>query len=292
MSQLIPSIETELMALFTSGHELVKADLMTITLSGGQVIRWTNYDRVVTLAGTSWLLGAGFATGRMKWSAGVEVDTHTISIYADEGTLINGVPLLHFINAGGFDGAMVDLHRAFTLDPASGWVGKRHRFSGKVSDIDRPTKVEAAITLRSVFELFNQQLPRNVHQPTCDLAVYSTPCGKSRAGMTVNSTVTTGSDSLRLSFAASALTQADGYFNLGGVRFTSGANAGVLRTVRSSSAAGVVTVVQPWPQPVGVGDTFAIYPGCDGTKATCSAKFANLPRFRGEEFVPAAETVL
>jgi uncharacterized phage protein (TIGR02218 family) len=291
MSQLRRDVPTELQALFDSGKELIKADLMTITLSGGQVMRWTDHDRLVTIAGTTWQLGAGFTTGRMKWSAGVEVDTQNISLYADGGTTINGVPALHFINGGGFDAARFDLWRAFTDDVANGWVGKLHRFSGKVSDIDRPTKVEALLTLRSVFELFNQQLPKNVHQPTCDLSVYSTPCGVSRASKTVYGTVTGGSDPRRLSFTDSGLTQPDGYFSLGGVRGTSGANAGVLRTVRSS-AAGVVTVVQPWPLPVAIGDTFAIYPGCDGTRATCRDKFENVIRFRGEEWIPSAETVL
>lgn len=291
MSQLRKTVPAELQALFDSGKELIKADLLTITLSGGQVLRWTDHDRLVTLAGTTWVLGPGFATGRMKWSAGIEVDTQNISLYAEQDTNINGVPLLHFINGGGFDNARVDMFRAFTDDTQRPFVGKLHRFSGKVSDIDRPSKVEALITVRSVFELFNQPLPKNVHQPSCDLAVYTRPCGASRTAMTVNSTVTTESDSRRLQFTAASLNQAAGHFDLGGVRCTSGANAGVLRTVRSFNA-GVVTVVQPWPLPVAVGDAFAIYPGCDGARSTCINKFNNVVHFRGEEFIPAAETIL
>ena len=48
----------------------------------------------------------------------------------------------------------------------------------------------------------------------------------------------------------------------------------------------------PLPNPPSPGDGFQAYPGCDLSMAACAAKFANLPRFRGQPFIPAPSTGL
>ena len=50
------------------------------------------------------------------------------------------------------------------------------------------------------------------------------------------------------------------------------------------------SVVGPLPAAVANGDTFQVWPGCDKVQATCSGKFANLARFRGQPYIPMAET--
>lgn len=292
MTQLRRTVSAPLAALFDSGKTLVTADLVTITLSGGTALRWTSYDRAVSVDGTTWLLGPGLQTSRLKWTAGTEVDTLTVSLIGDAGTLVNGSPMMPFINGGGLDGAKVQVWRAFTDDPGNAWVGRLHRFTGTVSDIDRPSRNEAVVSVRSIFELLNVMLPRNVYQSQCTATLYDTACGISKAAKTVSGTVTTATDSLRLTFAASGLAQAAGYFDLGAVRITSGASAGVMRTVRKHTAGGVIQLVQPLPTALAAGDTFQVYPGCDRSQATCGGKFSNSLRFRGYPFIPSAESVL
>jgi len=292
MTQLRRTVPTALATLFDSGKTLVTADLVSITLSGGTVLRWTSYDRAVTVSGTTWLLGPGLQTSRLKWTSGTEVDTLTVSLIGDSSTLINGSPMMPFINGGGLDGAKVQVWRAFTDDPGHAWVGRLHRFTGTVSDIDRPSRNEAVVSVRSIFELLNVMLPRNVYQAQCTATLYDTACGISKAAKTVSGTVTTATDPLKLTFAASGLAQAAGYFDLGAVRITSGASAGVMRTVRKHAAGGVIQLVQPLPAALAVGATFEIYPGCDRSQATCGSKFANALRFRGHPFIPSAESVL
>lgn len=292
MTQLRRYVPPALQTLFDTGMQLVTADLYTITLSGGTVLRWTGYDQLVTLSGTTWALGPGIESNKLKISAGIEVDTLVLSLSGDADTLINGSPMMPFINGGGLDGATVKAERAYAASPGDVWVGKLHRFTGTVSDIDRPSRAQADVTVRNLFELLNRNLPGNVYQPGCLNSLYDNACGKTRPALTVSAAVTIASDSLRLTLKAGSLTQDAGYFSLGAVRFTSGANAGVLRTVRTHSAGGVLVFMQPLPVAAAVGDTFDIYPGCDQTMATCSAKFFNLARFRGQPFIPVAETVL
>lgn len=293
MTQYRRDVPAALATLLDSNKRLNVCDLITLTLSGGSVFRWTSHDQVVSIGGTSWTLGPGIATGRMKWTAGVEVDTLSLSLYARQGsTLINGVGLMPFINGGGLDGATVVVERAFRAAAGDAWVGKLHRFSGTVSDVDRPSRVEATITLRSEFEVLNQQLPRNVFEAQCDRTVYDTGCNVAKATYTVAGAVS-AVGALRLSFGGTNLsTKPDGYYTLGAVVFTSGVNAGVRRTIRASTAAGVITLVQPLPLAPSVGDTFSIYPGCDRSLATCTNKFANARRFRGTPYIPAADTVI
>lgn len=292
MTQLRRTVSAPLRALFDSGMSLVTADLYTITLSGGTVIRWAEFDRVVTIGATTWTQGPGLQSNRLKMSAGVEVDTLQISLTADAGVQINGVPLMIFINSGGFDGATVLVERAFAAAPGTAWAGKLQRFFGRVSDIDRTSRVQADITIRDFFETFNVMLPRNVYQAGCLNSVYDQACGADKAAKTVSATVTTATDPLKLTFAASGLTQAAGYFSLGALVVTSGANNGVARTVRSHAAGGALSLMQPLPLAMAVGDTFNVYPGCDKTMAMCSSKFSNLLRFRGQPWIPVPESVL
>lgn len=292
MTQLRRSVPAPLQTLFDSGLQLVTADLYTITLSGGTVLRLTGFDRLVTISGTTWLLGPGIESNKLKVTAGVEVDTMILSLTGGSSDTLNGAPMMPFINGGGLDGATVLAERAYAAMFSTAWTGKLQRFFGKVSDIDRPSRTQADITVRSFFELLNTNLPKNVYQPGCLNSVYGTPCGLSAASFTVSSAVTTSTDSLRLTLRAAGLSQAAGYFSLGAVRFTSGANAGVMRTVRVHAAGGWLTFMQPLPLPTSIGDTFDVYPGCDQTLPTCTAKFSNSARFRGQPFVPVAETVL
>ncbi len=292
MTQLRRVVDPALQALFDTSQQLAVANLYTITLSGGAVLRYTDHDQVVTVDGTSWLLGPGLESNNLKMSIGVEVDTMQLGIYGQADTLMNGKPVMPFINFGGLDGAKVQSWRCFSAMPGDAWVGRIHRFTGYVSDIDRPSKVRADVTVRNIFERLNVKIPANVYQPGCLAHVYDAQCGVNRAAFTTSATVTTGTTGLRLQITASGLTQAAGYFSLGAVRFTSGGNAGVLRTVRLHEAGGVITFMQPLPVPVMAGDSIQIYPGCDQTKPTCVNKFSNGQRFRGQRFIPSASTVL
>lgn len=297
MTQLRRLIPSELGALLDSGAPLQVCDLVTITLPGGVVLNWTSSDAAVTLDGITWTLGPGLSAGRQKWAAGVEVGTLTLRLFADASVQINGTPLLPFISNGGFDGAAVDVWRAFApaIAPGAlgaGWAGRLHRFSGSVSDIDRPSRVEAEITLRDEFEVLNRPLPRGLYEHQCDRVVYSSGCGANRNLLKVSASVTTASDAQRMSFYSDGLlSRPVGYFALGTVAWTSGILSGVVRAVRGSKD-GVITLVNPMPAQPSPGDTFEIVPGCPRDLTTCSERFGRRGRFRGTPFVPAADTIL
>lgn len=85
------------------------------------------------------------------------------------------------------------------------------------------------------------------------------------------------------------LTQNDGYFDGGLLRWETGRNAGKAMEVKSWKDGTLRTFFTPFYQPA-AGDRFVLYPGCDKTRATCAAKFANILNFRGEPDVPGQDS--
>lgn len=288
--QLRRTISTELADLLRGGGMLQVADLYTIELSGGSVIRWTNHDVPVSISGQTWSAGPGLLRDRMVFAVGVEAQNMDLVITADASQQINSVPLVPFILNGGFDGAWLTLEKAFRADLGdAAWVGKLQQFDGRISDVESAGSLRVRVTVRSMLEVFNLPLPPNVYQPQCLNTLYDSNCGIFQDGYDYDATVETGSGALRLTFGHT-LPQAAGYFDLGGIVFLTGANAGIRRTVRSMTST-QITVMQPWPAVVAAGDVFKIYQGCDLTQATCQSRFGNLARFRGQPYIPPPETI-
>lgn len=286
-------------------------DLYTFTLPGGEVLRWTGGDQAVTVNGTTWSLGPGLRRSRTRLSVGIEVDSLDVTVYElpadldeDERALrLNGTPLLAYIARGGFEHARLELQRAFLPAAEMGTmhaaqleepiVGTLVWFTGRIAST-KGDRTQQVLSIKSDTEQLDAMVPGEVYQPGCPNTLYDASCGVNREAKTVTGQANSASDATRTRFGH-ALRQAAGYFDLGVVRFTTGPNAGIGRTVKrhtANGAGGELAVLQPFPFPVSPGDAFAIYPGCDKTQATCTAKFNNVIRFRGKPYVPAAETVM
>jgi uncharacterized phage protein (TIGR02218 family) len=277
-----------LASLLNTRTDLVVFDLYTLTLPGGTVLRWSGTDARVTVNGTSWLLGPGFKRGRTRLSVGIAVDTLEVTVFADASITVSGTPLLQYIAKGGFDNARLQIDRAYKGRGDVAVVGTLLWFVGRVADT-KGDRTQARLNVKSDTELLDVMVPREVYQPGCTNTLYDPSCGVSRAAKTVTGSATSASDATRTSFSH-ALGQAAGYFDLGVVSFSSGANAGIGRTVKRHTS-GALAVLSPFPFPVASGDSFSIYPGCDKTQATCTAKFSNVIRFRGHPYIPAPETI-
>ena len=292
--------------LMNTAIELGCIDLYTFTLPGGLVLRWTGGDQPITINGTTWSLGPGLRRTRTRQSVGIEVDSLEVTIYElpadldgeERAMQLNGTPLLAYIARGGFEHARLELQRAFlpaadmaSLNPPI--AGTLVSFTGRVATT-KGDRTQQLLTVKSDTEQLDVMVPAEVYQPGCPNTLYDAACGVSRDAKTVQGIANTAGDATRTRFGH-GLMQAAGYFDLGVVKFLTGSNAGIGRTVkRHTAGAGgsEITVLQPFPFTVAAGDTFAIYPGCDKTQATCKAKFNNVIRFRGKPYVPAAETVM
>lgn len=277
----------ELAIFMDTARAAERHDLVTITTTTGIVLRYTSADFAVKLPdGRSFAKGPLIARDRSRLTRGIEVAEHKLSLVPRQADLVGAVPLLQFARSGGLRGCAVMLEWAY-YSTARVFQGTMPRWYGKGS----PTGLDHGVIefmVRSQTDVLQQQMPRDVYQPRCLAQIFDPRCGKREADYLVTSAVSAVSPSTARSQFTSPLAQAAGYFNLGVVRFTTGANSGLQRTVRSF-AGGVFTFSLPLPHPVAVGDAFNASPGCDGTTTTCQVRYANLLRFRGQPHIPAPE---
>lgn len=268
-----------------SANALVMADCYTITLLGGQVLRYTDFDLDLTLNGSTYSSsGVKFKRSRVRLVSGLEVDTLDLTLYANPTDTVNGVAFLQQIKGGLLDGAVIRLDRAYMYIGSVTAEGLQ-LFSGRVAEV-QTGRTEARLKVKSWLELLNIKMPRNQYQAGCGNTLFDGMCGLSKAALAVAGTVSGASSG---TWFPSALAQAAGYFDLGTVTFTNGTNIGISRTVRAF-AGGAFAFNLPWPNVPLLGDTFTAYPGCDKQLVTCKTKFANGTKFRGEPFIPIPET--
>lgn len=279
--------------LLRSGQFFV-ADLYVITLSDGTVLRYSAGDQDIVYDGDTYPCGGtagpyferiGKSGGLFSQKIGLEVNTLEFDVIPKDAE-VEGFPWLAAVRYGMFDGATVELFRAYMPTYGDTTAGVVNIFTGLVTEVfcDRS---HATFHVASHTELLNMQMPRNLYQPGCMNTLYDTACTLNRASFAVNSAAGSG---CTLSVVTTSLSQASGYFDLGTIVFTSGNNDGITRSVKSFASASAINLLTPLPFAPANGDTFTIYPGCDKTNSTCSSKFSNLANFRGQPFIPQPET--
>ena len=277
------NVTPTLMTFLDTATQMCVCDLLTITLNDGTSLYLSNADVNVTWAGQVYSSGSGnitFERSKTSCKIGVEVAEMDLSLYANSGATIEGVPALQFIRNAGLDGALVRVDRLF-LSTWAAPVGIVNNFVGRASNLD-VTRSSAKVVVKSPMSLMDLQLPKNQYQPTCLHSLYDSGCTLNRASYAVTGTVGAGSTLMQIN---STLSNPASWFTQGYIQFTSGVNAGTRRTVLAFSG-GSFSLAMPLLNAPGVGDAFTAYPGCDHTSPTCTAKFSNMANFRGFEFVP------
>jgi uncharacterized phage protein (TIGR02218 family) len=278
-----------LATFLVNAKSLVYVDLYTITLNGGSVIRWCSGDLNVAYGGNTFTVGPIITDSGSRSRRGIQVDTLDIQIFADANTTINGVPLLTFIRQAGLDGATIRVDRAMGSD-WSNIVGGYLRFAGRISEIKDLTKTSVTLGCSTWMELLNVNMPTNVLSVSCINPLYGSACTLNKATYATAGTVSTGTNTASVFSSTGTTSHGANWFDLGYVVFTSGANNGVLRTIKSQDASGNISLVVPLPSAPANGDTFTAYPGCRKSQSECSTKFGNLANFRGFPYIPPPET--
>jgi uncharacterized phage protein (TIGR02218 family) len=290
----VRSASAGLISFLEGNDTAIVADLLTITLQGGTVYRWTSYSEDITTDGHTWTAGGtGTAPlvgrGKVRDTIGLDPSDLDISLLCGDSAELGGQRLAAAAVAGAFDWATVTLHRAYMSSPGV-VVGTLVRFAGQVSEVT-PAGSAVRLSVRSDLEALNQVLPRNVYRELCIHAVFDAGCGLAVASYTTTGTVQAGSTAALVKL--NVLTSS-GYYNGGRFVFTSGALDGVERTIATyinSGGVGNFTFTTPLPSAPATSDGASVIPGCDKTMAICSSRFSNLNRRRGFDFMPTSEVV-
>lgn len=238
-------------------------------------IRFTDSDNVVVYNGDTYSNDIGFT------ASAIVSAINSQSQGADISTTLGTEITAERINAGYFDNADVHLWAVDYDHPENGTI---KLFGGAIGQIQYDDLGKVDI---HVVGLFNNTVNINIESyghlcraefgdARCQFDIFSL-----KELFTIAAT-TTGQ-----TFTTNELTQEDGYFRYGVMKFTSGFNNGIVVTVATShSDAKSVTLFVPTPFPITVGDTGIIYPGCDKTFAMCRDRWNNIIHFRAEPFSP------
>lgn len=230
--------------------------------------------------------------GTTRTVIGVEVSELEVTLNGGEGVEVLGKPLGQFAREGGFDGAVLEVSRDFAASWEDASCGSLNMFLGRVGET-AITGTEVRISLKSMIELLNVQMPRNVYQAGCLHTLYSTPgCNVVAADYTSNTTVTSGST---LFVVVTDSTENTAYYDLGTIECLSGLNVGEKRTVKGhvlDGSDGRFRVAIPFPYIPETGDVYLVKPGCDKQHATCNIKFNNIDNYRGFPVIPAPESTM
>jgi uncharacterized phage protein (TIGR02218 family) len=268
--------------------EIRMADLYTITLVTGAVLRYTSWDNNLTVLGNVFLTGPPhLRRSHIEEKIGFDITALELEVLAAQSDTINGVPILQMIASGIFDGASLRIDRLF-MDAAGNQIGTVIRFSGVIGAVEEVTRSSARLTVEALVSRLNQRLPGIILQPNCTNTLFDARCGLTKASFAENLVVQAGSTVNKL---ISLSTKPDGYYDNGQLAFTSGANNGLVKAVKRYVGQQFF-FNSPLPFPPSAGDTLTTYPGCDKTQSTCSNKFSNLANFEGFPYVPAPETAI
>lgn len=256
-----------------------------ITRADGITLGFTDHDRALAFADTSFEPESGFAASEIRSGSDLAVDAQDAS-----GVLSSDRITETDILAGCWDNAAVELWRVNWSDPSQRVLMRR----GAVGQIRRG-RLAFVAEVRSLAHVLGQTVGRTF-QAGCDAAL-----GDARCGVDLENPAFKGTgaviDLLRdRAFTVSGVGGfTSGWFALGTLEWTRGANAGRRTEVLSHDVRdgiAMLTLLEAPVRPIAEGDIFTIRAGCDKRIATCGTKFANTASFRGFPHIPGQDAVL
>jgi uncharacterized phage protein (TIGR02218 family) len=224
----------------------------------------------------------GFTPSRVQASADLAVDNAELS-----GLVMDTGITEAQIRAGLFDYARVRVYRVNYMDLTNGHEIIAVGTAGETNFSANGWKTE----FRSLTQQLKQPISK-LYSLTCRAAFGSAQCGKSFTW--VSGTVTSVGANPRRTFTDTALTQADGYFDIGVVEWLTGSNAGGQMEV-DAHASDTMTLALPMPYAIDVGDMFRVRKDCskewDDADNGCLFHWgsARKDHFRGEPHIPIAD---
>ncbi len=256
-----------------------------LTRSDGKVFGFTDHDLPLTFDGTTFEPESGFTASEIRTGSDLSVDAQDA-----EGVLTSATITETDILDGRWDNAEVEIWRVNWQDTSQRVLMRR----GAIGQVRRG-QVQFVAEMRSLAHVLNQTVGRTF-QATCDAAL-----GDARCGVNLNDPAFKGAGTVVTvvgdrSFTVSGLSAfADGWFALGTLTWTAGANAGRKAEVLTHEVGATDVTITLQESPVlaiAVGDTFDIAAGCDKRFETCRDKFANAVNFRGFPHIPGQNTVI
>lgn len=257
------------------------ATLLKLTRSDGVVYAYTTHDRDLTLDGTTYKADGAFQPSQLESQAGLAPDSlEILGLLADDGVTADDIA------AGRFDNAELTLALCNWADLSQGTVLLRRGTVGAITQTGDQYSFEIRGLMdrlqQTVGETCTRQCRYHLGEARCTVDLTSATYRKTGA-LTSTLTTTNVIDISR--------SEADQFFTHGTLHFTSGANSGISRAIKSFSG-DTFTLWGAFPFPGAIGDSYTATAGCDKQFTSCQKKFSNAVNFGGFPQIPGSDAIL
>ena len=272
------------------------ADCFTIIPKQGDYLRYTNYQKDVTvvpvddIALQTYLSNTVIVKGlRTKSSIGSEVDQQQLQLdYPDSLLYHTQLSWAKALLYGRLDGARVMRDRYIAEAPGKPWMGGFPMYRGLVANLSSVGRQSATMNVKSDLILLDVQMPRDLWEANCKNTWGDVNCGVNQAVWAVIGTVS-GTPTRTFIPWTSSSTE----YSLGKLTIANGDGTTRVRTISSADGTGLYLTYPLDFDPV-AGMQFTAYPGCNRTKTRCPTFHPTdwEQFFKGFPFVPVAETAI
>jgi uncharacterized phage protein (TIGR02218 family) len=251
----------------------------------GVVRGFTDHDRDLVVGGVTFRAGTGFSSSEAVSRFDLSVDGAEISGALADDSLTDAD-----LAAGRYDAALVETWLVDWGEPSLNVLTAR----GTLGEVRREGQAFVA-ELRGLADLLSQESGR-LYTARCGADLGDARCKVDLSNPALRGTSAVSAVEGTSIFVASGLDGfADGWFSLGRLAWTSGANNGLaieIKQHRLAAGHARLTLWQAMPEQIAVGDAFTVTAGCDKSFATCRARFANTDNFRGFPQIPGNDFLL
>lgn len=269
------------------------AECWTITRVDGAVLGYTSHDTPVTFRGLGHVPCNSISASAVEMSSIVggtgSIDLRGLLSDAgvNERDLYNGV----------YDGALIE---AWTVPWENSGGEIPFRLMAGVVGANGHNTVGYRQELLTEASRLSQRALLEVVTPACRYTFGNENderCPVDLGPLTVAGSVTAtaipnaSTDSTRRIFTDSTRAEADGYFALGRVTWTTGANAGAVSEVKDFTA-GQFILWESLLNPIAIGDAYTATPGCDKSTAAHLSFNADLVDFGGYPHLPGQDQIM
>lgn len=253
-----------------------------LTRRDAQVFGVTALDRDLVVAGITYKSLAGIDASDATTGSAMEVDNLDVTSAFNAGQITEGD-----LAAGLWDGCRFELFAVNWQAPADGIEILK---TGELGDV-KHGRLGYQATLVGLTAKLQNNIGRII-TPTCDATFGDTRCGFNKASVTASAQAVTSVTSQTV-ITLSGLAAAPAYYDDGDITGVAGANAGIVREIKTHTTGGVLTLHAALPFAVQVGDTFNVAPGCRKRKLEdCKTRWNNIVNFRGFAELPGIDSLV
>ncbi len=243
----------------------------------GVVLGLTSHDQDLLHGGLLYCATPGMIPSAIERSVSLEPDNVELS-----GVLTSAAISSDDLATGRWDGASLKLFMVDWTDPNAESV---HLIRGHLGTVQMDGEQFQVELLGATTQLDSPIIETT--SPSCRAALGDKRCRVDLAGRSLKTRIL-GMAGLDLTVD---LTLQPGNFAYGAVRWLSGANAGLSIALAGNDGQSV-TLAEPAPDLVGVGDWAELIEGCDKLFSTCRDRFGNAINFRGEPHLPGNDLLM